>query len=197
MPSGATHDRITLWCLPMVAGATLGLTRSSNLTLIVSGGFLFSGLMFGPDLDLNSRPYKRWGWLRWIWIPYQKSLRHRSVFSHGLIIGTTLRSLYLFFWLFLLALLIAAIVQLVWGRAWNWQVVADVVLQSSQYPSEWMALFAGLELGAMSHSFSDWGGSAYKRLQKGGVGALMPKRVKRKPRGKKRTAKTQRTRKVR
>jgi len=35
---------------------------------------------------------------------------------------------------------------------------------STQYASEWIALFIGLELGALSHSLSDWGGS-YKRFQ--------------------------------
>ncbi|MBD2742997.1 metal-binding protein [Coleofasciculus sp. FACHB-1120] len=203
MPSGRTHDRITLWCLPWVAGMTFGLTRSGDLTLIVSGGFLFSGLMFSPDLDLNSRPYQRWGWLRWIWIPYQKSLRHRSIFSHGLAIGTIVRSLYLACWLFLVGLLILGILQLVWGVGWTWQVVANQAQRSlTQYPAEWIALFVGLELGAMSHSFSDWGGSAYKRFKKSGLKAVMPKRVKTRKRTgkvsrrtlKKPTAKTQRTR---
>jgi len=37
-----------------------------------------------------------------------------------------------------------------------------------QYTAEWIA-HLGLELGAMSHSLSDWGGSAYKRFQKQGL----------------------------
>ncbi len=52
MPSGRTHDRITMYALPFVAGFTLWQTRSSNATLLVAGGFLFGGLMFGPDLDI-------------------------------------------------------------------------------------------------------------------------------------------------
>ncbi len=75
MPSGQTHDRITLWCLPAIAGCTYLLTQGdSDRTLIVAGAFLFSGLMFGPDLDIYSVQYKRWGYLRWLWIPYQKAI---------------------------------------------------------------------------------------------------------------------------
>ncbi len=167
MPSGQTHDRITLWSLPVVAGLTIALTRSSDLTLIVSGGFLFSGLMFSPDLDLRSRPFKRWGWLRWIWIPYQKAMRHRSVFSHGLFIGTTLRVLYLAGWMVLLGILILGVVQLFRDVPWSWRQFGQEVERSLiSYRVEWMALFAGLELGAMSHALSDWIGSTYKRSKK-------------------------------
>jgi len=91
MPSGATHDRITLWISPLVAGLTWVLTQSDRLTLITVGTFLAGGLLLSPDLDIRSRPYKRWGWLRWLWLPYQKSIRHRSWLSHGWIIGTLLR----------------------------------------------------------------------------------------------------------
>lgn len=168
MPSGRTHDRITLWSLPWVGGLTLLLTHSGELTLIVAGAFLFSGLMFGPDLDIYSIQYKRWGKLRWIWLPYRMLLRHRSIFSHGLIIGTTLRILYLFSLLVLLSVLAIALAQLVRGFAWNWQQFAQnsLDLVSRKYLEEAIALFFGLELGAMSHSLSDWIGSTYKRFQK-------------------------------
>lgn len=165
MPSGRTHDRITLWGLPLLAGITFSLTQSGNLTLIISGAFLFSGLMFGPDLDLHSRPYKRWGPVRWIWIPYQKTLRHRSILSHGPIIGTTLRLLYLSIWLGILGIIVLEIAQRVWNVEWSWQSLAQSVKASlTQYSTEWIALYLGLELGAMSHSVSDWSSSAYKRF---------------------------------
>lgn len=186
MPSGQTHDRITLWSLPAVTGLTLAVTRSSNLALIVSGGFLFSGLMFSPDLDLRSRPFKRWGWLRWIWIPYQKVMRHRSFFSHGLLIGTTLRVLYLAVCFLLLAVFIVGIIQLFRDIAWSWQGLEREVRRSLfEYRVEWIALFVGLELGALSHSFSDWLGSTYKRFKRKGLRELQPQKVKpKKPRRK-------------
>lgn len=167
MPSGQTHDRITLWSLPVVTGLTAVLTRSGNLTLLVSGGFLFSGLLLSPDLDLNSRPFKRWGWFRWIWIPYQKSMHHRSVLSHGPIIGTTLRVLYLASWILLLGAIVFAIAQAFRDISLSWQQFAQNAVRSLiDYRAEGIALFVGLELGAMSHSVSDWVSSTYKRSKK-------------------------------
>ena len=208
MPSGRTHDRITLWSLPFAAGLTFGLTRSGNLTLMVSGGYLFSGLMFGPDLDIHSRQFIRWGWLRCIWIPYQKTLRHRSIFSHGPVIGTVLRVLYLSSWLLLVGLLGLGVSTLFWGAPGGRGLFDAAWRALFQYRSESIALFVGLELGAMSHSVSDWGGSAYKRFKRGGFRAVIPqvskKKLKRKSTSrkskslpqrivKKRTAEAQRT----
>ncbi|WP_448570991.1 metal-binding protein [Trichothermofontia sp.] len=178
MPLGQTHDRITLWSLPLIVGFTLGATRNGNLTLLVAGGFLFSGLMFGPDLDTRSRQYKRWGWLRWLWLPYQKSLRHRAIWTHGFLIGTLLRLAYLMGCIALIGLVGLTL----WAIAYQyfvgtqyWQALLQQQLSGithtylttlQQHPLEAIALFIGLEIGAMSHSLSDWLGSAYKRLKK-------------------------------
>lgn len=183
MPSGRTHDRITLWALPLVTGVTFWQTNSGNLTLLVVGGFLFGGLMFGPDLDIYSRPYQRWGFLRFIWLPYQKSLRHRSLFSHGPIIGTTLRVVYLGGLIAIAAVFALFVAQTLWNVQLNWQTVGETVISTlTRYTTEFLALFLGLELGAMSHSLSDWGGSAYKRVLKQGVRGLLPPRAKMKKR---------------
>jgi uncharacterized metal-binding protein len=174
MPSGRTHDRITLWALPLVAGVTFWQTSSSSMTLLVAGGFMFGGLMFGPDLDIYSRQYQRWGFLRWIWLPYQKSLRHRSFLSHGPIIGTTLRVLYLSCLLAITAFVALVFVEKLGNIAFNWQAFGKNVERSLvSYGSEFLGLLLGLELGAMSHSLSDWGGSAYKRMQKQGIRGLL------------------------
>lgn len=178
MPSGRTHDSITLWTLPIVAGGTFGLTQNGNLTLLVSGGFLFSGLMFGPDLDIHSQQYKRWGLLRWIWLPYRNSLRHRSLFSHGFIVGTIGRILYLTLWAAMFAgigILGLSIGQQMLGMTSDWQTSAHqsfsmsaawMVRSLQHHTIEWIALTIGLELGAMSHSLSDWTGSSFKRWKK-------------------------------
>lgn len=170
MPSGKTHDRITLWSLPLVAGLTFGQTRSSHITLLVSASFLFSGLMFGPDLDLHSRQFQRWGWFRWLWVPYQNSLHHRSFLSHGPFIGTALRVLYLCTWLGCFGLIIAMAMEFLFMVEWT---VSDLATELWEfflnYSLEWTAIFCGLELGAMSHYVCDWLSSIYKRFQTQGV----------------------------
>ena len=168
MPSGVVHDRITIWLLPWVVGITYCLTRSSEIVLIVAGGYLFSGMMFGPDLDIHSLQYKRWGIIRKIWLPYRQFFRHRSVFSHGCIIGTCVRLAYLFIIVAAVGIWGVAIAQMLFGFAWNWQdfVRTKLHLLNSKYSQETWALFIGLEIGAMSHSISDWVNSHRKRRLK-------------------------------
>ncbi len=165
MPSGRVHDRITLWIFPWIVIITYLVTRNGEVTLLTGAGFFFSGLMFGPDLDIHSAQYKRWGFLRWIWLPYRKLFRHRSLFSHGLIIGTVIRVIYLFLIIFAIAIFLVAIAQLLFGFAWNWQkfTLNSLDLLSNKYAAETIALWLGLELGAMSHSLSDWMISALKK----------------------------------
>jgi uncharacterized metal-binding protein len=165
LPSGRTHDRVTLWSLPLIAGGTLYATARADLAFWVSGGFLFSGLIFGPDLDLYSFHYKRWGMLRWIWRPYQKAIKHRSIWSHGPIIGTIGRILYLSLWLGLFGLIYLEIAHLSGYKTYNEQQLLTIFQQSiaSNYPI-YLALFFGLELGAMSHYSSDWLVSTFNRF---------------------------------
>jgi uncharacterized metal-binding protein len=145
---------------------------------------MFGGLMFGPDLDIYSRQFQRWGFLRWIWLPYQKSLRHRSFLSHGPIIGTTLRVVYLTTFVAIAAILVLVVFAKLGNVALNWgEVWKSVGRTISIYYGEFFALFLGCELGAMSHSISDWTNSAYKRFQKQGIQGLLAygKIKKRKP----------------
>ena len=175
MPSGQTHDRITIWSLPFTAAVAFWQTRSSSLTLLVAGGFMFGGLMFGPDLDIYSIQYQRWGYLRFIWLPYQKSLRHRSFLSHGPLIGTTLRVIYLCTIVTVTGIVILLVAEKLLNMAWSWHEVAKNVLEIiNLHSTELLALFVGLELGAMSHSISDWSNSAYKRFKRKGITSLLP-----------------------
>jgi uncharacterized metal-binding protein len=157
MPSGKNHDRITWLFLPMVLASFLVFTRSLDSTLLASIGFIFSGLMFGPDLDIYSIQYQRWRFFKFIWLPYQKTFKHRSFFSHGFLIGTIIRIFYLSFILLILAFLWVAIAQLIWGFSWHWQkvMVSGYEIVKKQYWQELLALFIGLELGAMSHYMAD------------------------------------------
>lgn len=177
MPSGRTHDRITLWSLPIVVGLSLMRTQNSTVTLCVSAGFLFGALMLGPDLDTRSIHYKRWGVLRWIWIPYRGSLRHRSPLSHGPIVGTVVRVLYVLLWGFLLGVGSLAIANELFQLGWTWQDMVGLVSRSLQHHQVvWVAIAIGLEVGALSHYVADWGVSTVKRVRrhypKEGVRAL-------------------------
>jgi uncharacterized metal-binding protein len=164
LPSGRTHDRVTLWSLPIIAGSTLLVTSRADLAFWVSSGFLVSGLIFGPDLDLYSIHYKRWGKLRWLWKPYQQALKHRSIWSHGPIIGTLGRIIYLSLWVGLLGLFWLGISQFIGIKTYTGQQMLGILQQSiSKNSAIYIALFCGLELGAMSHYLSDLLVSTYKR----------------------------------
>ncbi len=164
LPSGRTHDRVTLWSLPFIAGGTLFITARADLAFWVSGGFLVSGLIFGPDLDLYSFHYKRWGKLRWLWKPYQKAIKHRSIWSHGPIVGTVGRILYLSLWVGLAGLFYLGIAQFAGVKTYTGQQLIGIVKHSIESNlSVYLATFCGLELGAMSHYSSDWLVSTYKR----------------------------------
>ena len=77
MASGRNHDRAIYFATPIVFGVGASYF-GIELGLIAGAAHYVGGLMLSPDLDLVSRPYKRWGFLRWIWLPYQKLIpRHR------------------------------------------------------------------------------------------------------------------------
>src|SRR6478672_5011127 len=97
MPNGRTHDFITL--ATAAAGTPLalnsGLPDTTTTTVgVLVGAYLLSGLLFSPDLDLKSTPYRRWRMLRFVWIPYQRMVPHRSWISHSFLLGPLLRVLY-------------------------------------------------------------------------------------------------------
>jgi uncharacterized metal-binding protein len=167
MPSGRTHDRITLLLLLPLAGAGFLGSGSMRLTLLLLSCYLFSGFLFGPDLDIHSLQYKRWGWLRWLWLPYRSMIRHRGWLSHGFLIGTIFRLFYFGSFLLLTAMIVLSMVQLFAPWHWDWRTwPKQIIILSSHYPQEAIAMLIGLELGAMSHSCSDWISTAYKRRQR-------------------------------
>ena len=94
MASGQQHDRATCW-LALPYGLLWWPWLGTLGTVVSALAFLIGGLWLSPDLDTNSRPYQRWGPLRWSWWPYRKALRHRSVLSHSPLLGTLVRVGYL------------------------------------------------------------------------------------------------------
>ena len=137
MPSGKTHDTISIIFLPILL-ATLYFIGLEILPLIlITVSYLFSSFMFNGDLDLPSKPYYRWSILRFIWKPYQSTFSHRSIYTHGIIIGTIIRLIYLGFIPFMIMFLIDS----------DMSYLFNIKL---------FYIFLGLEIGAALHTISDY-----------------------------------------
>lgn len=180
MPSGKTHDRVTWISAPVVGVSAWLIGGRLGASAVATLAFVFAGLMFSGDLDVKSVQYKRWGWLRWIWIPYQKAVKHRSPFSHGPVLGTLTRLLYLSGWILLFFW--------IWTRSMLWLAQADLARQSfaaagqmtqtlQGRPDLLIAGLAGLWLGALSHTLADETVSRWKRWRKGSKAGKSRKKV--------------------
>jgi uncharacterized metal-binding protein len=171
MPSGRTHDAITIILAAPTFVAAWGLTGNLTLAGLATGAMLFGGLMFGPDLDIQSRQYTRWGVFRFLWLPYRKMFRHRSRWSHGIIFGTLIRILYFTMVVALLvlggvylrAMLMNGLMPTFEEMAQAWRVIEASVRQSVGEHAVW-AVLAGLWWGAASHTLTD---VAWSVLRKG------------------------------
>jgi uncharacterized metal-binding protein len=169
MPGARTHDTITVVTAaamtPMVLITDLPEMNLLNASALV-GSYLFSGLMFSPDLDVRSASYRRWGPVRWLWIPYRKLVPHRSWVSHSFIIGPILRVLYFITMLTIVAAAAILIVNLLTSidstgtlRAIT-QAVAGWVAAN---PDTFAYLMLGLILGGTAHTLADIVFTAVKR----------------------------------
>lgn len=169
MPSGKTHDAVTFLFVAPTLAATWIFTNNIPLALIVTFGFLFGGLMFGPDLDTVSKQYSRWSIFRILWFPYQVFFKHRSRWSHGLIFGTFLRVIYFIGVLTLMAFLCSYVYMSISGGELPnllqftkaWKDIGDFV-RVAFGEHAFLSLFAGLWLGAASHTLTDMAGSFIK-----------------------------------
>ena len=169
MPSGKTHDAITFILSAPTFGAAFLAAGDLWLAGIVAAGFLFGGLMFGPDLDTVSKQYSRWGFLKILWFPYRSFFKHRSRWSHGLLFGTFLRVVYFMGVATCLGFLIAYAYTSFSGatlpgmldlaRAWaRLRLFSDGALGTYGL----VGLFVGMWIGAASHTFTDLAGSYVK-----------------------------------
>ncbi len=169
MPSGRTHDTITLLLAAPVAAATYAVSRSVPMSAVVAAAFIFGGLMFGPDLDTVSRQYSRWSIFRFLWFPYRSFFRHRSRFSHGLIFGALIRVVY--FLGVVTAVGFGVICCYVAMRGVRFPGLTDVThvwqsagefTRASLGEHFLLLVFLGLWFGAASHTFTDLAGSFVK-----------------------------------
>jgi uncharacterized metal-binding protein len=184
MPNARTHDGITvvtgiaLAPVTYVALVAQGqpATVSGVDSLVLVGAHLFSGIMFSPDLDIDSAIDNRWGIFYWLWRPYMWLTPHRRWFSHGLVLPPLLRLLYLATVLTLLFLSIAWLLAQISIVVPNYHLyVADylVTLVYAHPRRTWLFAF-GFITGGAAHSIADWLATGGKRFLRR-VGLRVPR----------------------
>ncbi len=142
MPDGKTHDKISTFTAPIIGVVTYLICKDIKLAVILMSTYIFASFMFNGDLDTHSKPFNRWWLFKMIWIPYQMMFSHRSIFTHGLVIGTVVRLLYLG--------IIPFIAFLLKGNL-------DIITTLSESTMLIMlTMVIGLELGSAVHTISDY-----------------------------------------
>jgi uncharacterized metal-binding protein len=176
MPGARTHDLITVVtgaALMPPAYAALATAyepvQATGLVACFAGAHLVSGMLFSPDLDLDSAIDNRWGPFYWIWRPYMWLVPHRRFFSHSLVFSPLLRLLY--FYLVVMGVLVGGAWLL--GQAGVAVPYLHVVVTEQifdvlrRYPDEVRAVLLGFITGSAAHTIADWlvtGGKRYLRL---------------------------------
>jgi uncharacterized metal-binding protein len=169
MPSGRTHDAVTILLAVPACAAAFAVTQDWRLSLFVVIGFLFGGLMFGPDLDTGSTQYSRWRVFKFLWFPYRNFFKHRSRWSHGLIFGTLLRVVYFmgvatcvaFVSAYIYTTYLGGRLPSIWEFPQVWgQLRSHTDRLFGQYAV--VGIFIGMWLGAASHTITDIAGTYVK-----------------------------------
>lgn len=105
MPSGDVHARDTI-LVSIPLGISLGVAIGWSEGLLATAGCLL-GLVASPDLDVDDgfrgfyvvrRYFGLFIAAIWqiFWWPYAKIIPHRSYLSHGIVVGTLLRTFYVY-----------------------------------------------------------------------------------------------------
>jgi uncharacterized metal-binding protein len=178
MPDARTHDIITVATAVILVPlaqigqmSALGLTaleaRPNSAWLVIA--HLISGVMFSPDLDLDSAIDDRWGALFWIWRPYMWVVPHRSTWSHSLIFAPLLRLAYFYF----------VFIGLILGTTWvlgqvgivvpdyPQQLSAAINSATATHPDSALAFLIGFCTGSAAHSIADWLVTGGKHILRG------------------------------
>jgi uncharacterized metal-binding protein len=143
MPNGRTHDKISLITTPIIGTTCFYISNYDiKTTMIILISHMFASFMFNGDLDMNSKPYNRWWLFKMIWIPYQIMFHHRSYFTHGIIIGTIIRIIYV------------GIIPLIIFVCYKWDITILFNMIKSNITII-IYIFVGLELGNSVHTLSD------------------------------------------
>lgn len=149
MPSYRTHDAINLTAYGMgLAGYSVATGMGIIDTLPIRPLFTFTiayllgTFLITPDLDLwVSKPRKRWGLLRILWMPYSTLMTHRRL-SHGYLLGPLTRIIYLALLLTPIALAPALFESLHHLTLAYFTPDAAIGAITGYYASQWMHLIA-------------------------------------------------------
>jgi uncharacterized metal-binding protein len=175
MPNARTHDLITVATgvalgpiIYNLTTQTLDQPYSEALanTLWLVGAHMVSGLLFSPDLDIDSAIDNRWGFLYVLWRPYMWIIPHRHFWSHSLIFAPLLRLAYFYF------MLIGMLLFGAWGLAQIGLVVPDYASRLSariqaitaDEPAKTLAFLIGFCTGSAAHTIADWSVTSGKRF---------------------------------
>lgn len=167
MPSAPTHDLITVLSGAAITSlayyAYLEYTPISPDTALacslwLGGAHLLSGIMFSPDLDIDSAIDNRWGIFFWIWRPYMWLIPHRGFWSHSLIISPLLRLGYFAAVVYGLALAFVWVLGQIGlaTPAYHREWAAWVQELIRAHPTETWAFVIGFCTGSAAHTIADW-----------------------------------------
>jgi len=86
MPSYQIHDKINIALLVLILPALIYLNVDFVTVSVFTLSYVFATYFLSPDLDIDSRVFRRWGLLRFLWCPYKDLFHHRKI-SHNVILG--------------------------------------------------------------------------------------------------------------
>lgn len=125
-----------------------------------------SGMLFSPDLDLDSRIHQRWGLLLFIWKPYKWCIPHRHFWSHGLVLPPLLRLGY-FFAMIIGLIFVIETVMLQFGLPFpvlHMSIAQAIMDWFVANPLITLSMACGFVTGGAVHTIADWIVSGGKKL---------------------------------
>ncbi|WP_175354250.1 metal-binding protein [Bacillus sp. FJAT-27986] len=156
--NGKAHKKINLVFLAIGIGAVLISSQQYVHGISVIIGYLFGTYWMNPDLDIKSNPYRRWGFLRFMWIPYQK-FKHRSIWTHGYVIGDIIRYLYVMAWIMLGAGAMSILTDVPYGIYINH--LEEFVIQ---HKLSFLSFIVGNMLSSTAHILTDHASTTFKKV---------------------------------
>lgn len=160
MANGKAHERINLIFLAVGIIISVALIKNNSTFegLFIIVGYIIGTFFIGPDLDLRSRPFKRWGWFQFVWVPYQ-TFKHRSIWTHGYVIGDVIRYAYLSIWYVSLLLVLSLILRTSIGELLNTSLIFI-----EDHKTIFFSIFVGNVLSSAAHTLTDRTTSAFKKF---------------------------------